>query len=90
VEGVLAMNDPTSTGRRAAELDRRLGRLGTGIAEECFTQPGHAREQLLGEEAREQRDIELDQAGELAPQHLLERPDHCRVVAAEREHAKAA
>jgi hypothetical protein len=90
VEGVLAMDDPTSTGCRAAELDRRLGRLGAGVAEERFTQPRHAREQLLGEEAREQRGVELDEASELATQHLLERPDHGRVVAAEREHAKAA
>jgi hypothetical protein len=85
VERMLAMHDPGSAGRRPAELDRGLDRLGTGAAKEQLLQPRHVAGKALGQQTGEQRDVELDQTGELAAQHLLERVDHGRMVASEGE-----
>ena len=90
VEGVVAVEDGRAAGRGAAELDRRLRGLGAGVAEEQLRQPGHVAGEALGEQAGEQGHVELDQSGQLAAQHLLERAGHGRVVAPEREHAEPA
>ncbi len=88
--GVVAVDDLRPPGGGAAELDRRLHRLGAGIAEEQLVEPRHPRRQPLGEQPGEQRDIELHHAGEFAVQHLFEGGDHRRVVAAHGEHAETA
>ena len=47
-------------------------------------------QQPLGQDAGERRHIHLDEIGQVAVEHVLERVAHMRMVAAEREHAEAA
>ena len=68
VKGVLGVEHARATGRGAGDLDRRLDRLGAGVrGHHRPDRVGRAREQLLGQNAAQQRDAELGQVGECAP-----------------------
>jgi hypothetical protein len=90
VEGVIAADDVGAAGGGAAELDRGLDRLGTGVAEKGLLQPRRVARQALCKQPGEKGDIELDEPRELSIQHLPERAHHGRVATADGEHAKAA
>ena len=77
--------------RGAAELERRLDRLGTGAREEhALEARRRSLEQCLGEQAGEGGDAELHGAGCLELERLDERGADARVVAADVVHPKAA
>ena len=91
VEAVLGREDARAAGRGAAELERRLDRLGARAREEHALEPRRrAPEQLLGEERRQRRGAELHRAGQVELERLDERGAHARVVAADVEHPEAA
>ncbi len=69
VKGMVAIDDARPAGRRAGELDRRLGRLGAGIGEENLVEIGHERQQSLGQHARQRRNIHLHQIGQFGVEH---------------------
>ena len=87
---MLAEQDALPAGGGAAELHRRFDRLGAGIAEEQLFHAGEARQQALGEQAAQQRDVHLHQVRQLGCQGLLQGADHRRMVAPDREDAEAA
>ena len=77
--------------RRAAELERRLDRLGAAVREEHALEPRRgAAQELLGEQRRQRRGAELHRAGQVELERLDERRAHARVVAADVEHPEAA
>ena len=90
MERVRAVDDAGPAGRAAGELDRRFDRFGAGIGEEHLVQIGHVFEQPLGQHAGQRRDVELHEIGQVAVEHALQRVAQRRMVAADREHAKAA
>ena len=59
VEGVVAVHDARAAGGVARELQRRLDGLGAAVAEVDPVQVRGAGEQLLGEQAGQQRGVEL-------------------------------
>ena len=65
VEGMLAIDDLGPPGGGAGELDRCLDRLGAGVAEEHFVEVRQARQQPLGQQARQQRDVHLHEARQI-------------------------
>ena len=86
-----ARDDARAPGRRAAELQRRLDRLGARAREEHALEPRRrAADQLLGEQRRQRRCAELHRAGQVELERLDERRAHARVVAADVEHPEAA
>ena len=91
MEAVLGRDDARAARRRAAELQRRLDRLGAGAREEHALEPRRrAAQQLLGEQRRQRRGAELHRAGQVELERLDERGAHARVVAADVEHPEAA
>jgi hypothetical protein len=90
VEAVIAVHEARTTRVVARELDRRLDGLGARVGEEHLVETARrGREQPLGEDPRERRDVHLHEARQLALEHLAQRGDERRVVAADREHAEA-
>ena len=90
VEGVVQVEHARTPCGRAGELEGRVDGVGAGVGEEHRVEPGrHPRDQLLGEEAGEQRDVHLDEARPLQLEGFLERAPHRGVVAAEIEGAVA-
>ena len=78
-------------GRGAAELDRRLDRLGAGVREEdAVDRGGQPLDERLREPRGDRRDPELDRVRRLRLQVLDQRRLDARVVAPDREHAEAA
>ena len=90
VEGVAAIHDAAAPGRGARELDRRLDRLRAGIGEEHLVEMRHEREQPLGQNAGERRDVHLHEIRQVGVEHALQRRANRRMIAADREHAEAA
>ena len=91
VEGVARVEDPRAPGRGAGELDRALDRLGAGVGRDHRGDPlRSARDERLGEGARQQRHAELGEVGGVRVQQLVQLGDHVWVVAADRERAVAA
>ena len=90
VESVAAIDDAGTAGRGARELDRRLDRLRAGIREEHLVEMRHVREQPLGQNAGERRDIHLHEIGQVGIERAFQRRADRRVVAADREDAEAA
>ena len=86
---MIAVQDPAVAGRAAGELQRRLDRLGAAVAEVDAIHPGRAREQLLGEQPREQRQVELHHVGELGVEDVVQRLPDDRVVAPDAVDAEA-
>jgi hypothetical protein len=90
VIAALDVHDLGTLGRVARELDRGLDRLRARVAEEHLLEPGrHLRDEALGEQAREHRDVHLHQVREPTVQHVREHLDHLRVIPSEREDAPA-
>ena len=87
---MVAEDQSRPAGRRARELDRAFDGLGAGIGEEHFVEIGHVRQQPLGEDSGERRDIELHEIGKLAVEHAFQRIAQRRMVAPDAEHAEAA
>ena len=83
VKGVIAIDDAGPAGRGARELDRGLDRLGAGIGEKHLVEMRHEREQPLGQQAGERRDVHLHQIGQIGVEHALQRRADRRMVAAE-------
>ena len=91
VEAVVGREDARALRRGAAELERRLDRLGAGAREEHALEPRRrAREQRLREQAGQRGDAELHGAGRLELERLDERRADARVVAADVVHPEAA
>ena len=90
VIGVVAEDDARPPGRGAGELDRRLDGFGAGIGEEDLVEIGHARQQPLGQNAGERRDIHLHEIGQLAVEDAFQRIAQRRMIAADGENAEAA
>ena len=88
VERVVAVDDPAPPGGVPGELQRRLDRLGAAVAEVHPVQPGRLGQQPLGQQAGQQRGVELDQVGEFRVEHLVQRLPHHRVVPPDPEHAE--
>ena len=84
-----AIDDAGTAGGAAGELDRRFDAFGAGIGEERLVEIGDVFQQPLGEHAGEHRDVELDEIGQVGIEHALERLAHDRMIAPDREHAKA-
>ncbi len=89
VEGVVAVEDARPAGGVPGELQRGLDRLGAAVAEVRAAHAGDLGEQPLGEQAGQQRAVELDQVGDLAVQQVVQRLADHRVIAAHPEHAEA-
>ena len=86
VKGVLEVEHARTPGGRARELEGGVHGVGAGVGEEDGVESGrHPRDELLGEEAGEQRDVHLDEARPLQLEGFLERAPHRGVVAAEIE-----
>jgi hypothetical protein len=84
------MQDPRPPGGAARELDRRLDRLRPGAREHRVAEVlRRAREQLLGQDARQQRDPELREVRRVRCQRRFDLRPHARVVAPDREDAVA-
>ena len=91
VEAVLGRDDARPLRRGAAELDRRLDRLGAGVREEdAVDRGGQPLDERLREPRGDRRDAELHRVRRLRLQVLDQRRLDARVVAADREHAEAA
>ena len=90
MEGMAAIGDAAAPGGGAGELDRRLDCLGAGIGEEHLVEMRHQREQPLGQDAGERRDVHLHEIRQVGVEHALQRGANRRVVAADREHAEPA
>ena len=91
MEAVLDGDDARAPGGGAADLDRRLDRLGARAREQDASEPARrALEQRLGERARGLRDPERDPAGELEVERLVQRRPDARVGAADVVHPEAA
>ncbi len=84
VEGVLGVQDPRAPGRVPRELDGSLDGLRAGVAEE---DPADARvgtgDELLGQQAGEQRAVHLDHVGQVQVECLVQGRLDRRVAAAE-------
>ena len=90
MESVHGRQHARSSRRSAAELQRGLDSLRAGAGEQHPRQPvGRARQERLREQAREQRDPELDRAGRLELERLDERRPDARVIPPDVEHAEA-
>ena len=85
-----AMGDAGPAGRGAREFDRGFNAFGAGIGEERLFEMRHAREQALGQNARQRRDIHLNEVGKFAVEHLPQRVVHARIAAPDGEHAESA
>ena len=70
VERMAAMGDASAAGRRAREFDRGFNAFRAGIGEERLFEMRHAREQALGQDARQRRDIHLNEVRKFAVEHL--------------------
>ena len=90
VKGVFAGQDFRAPGRRTCELDRRLDRLGAGIGKEHLVEIGRLRQQPLRQNARERRNVHLDQIGQFGVENAFQRGPQGRMIAADAEHAEAA
>ncbi len=90
VESLVAVEDARPAGGHAGELDGRLHRLGAGIAEKGALHARQAGQQLLRQDAGQQRDVELHQPRQLCVQHLAQGRGHRGVVASQGEDAEAA
>ena len=91
VEAVVDREHARAFRRCAAELERRLDRLGAGAREEHPLEPGRrACQQRLGEESRQRGDAELHGAGRVELERLDQRRPNARVVAADVVHPEAA
>src|SRR5260221_7239460 len=78
------------SGRCYREFDRRLDRFRAGIREEYLVEVGHAREQPLGQNAGERRHVHLHKIGKLRVENAFQRLAERRMIASDREDAKAA
>ena len=88
---MLGREHARTAGRRAAELERGLDRLGAGAREEDAAEtPRRAPQQLLREQRRQRARAELHGAGQVELERLDERVAHTRVVPADVEHPEAA
>jgi hypothetical protein len=90
VERVRAIDDARPAGGAARELDRGLDAFGAGIGKEHLVQIGHVFQQPLGQHARQRRDVELHEIGQIAVEHALQRLAQRRMIAANRKNAKTA
>src|SRR2546429_1160669 len=91
MEPLLRREHARAACRAPAELEGGLDGLGARIREENVRESWRrAPEQLLGKEARQQRDAELHGAGSLELERLDERGADTRVVAPGIEHSEAA
>ncbi len=90
VKGVLGIQDAPPPSGGSGDLDRRLDGLGAGVrGHHRADRIRRAREQLLGQDAAQQRDAELWQVAGASRHDLLDRGDRHGVVAPDREHAVA-
>ena len=91
VEGVLDADDALPLRRRAAELDRRLDRLGAAVREQRLPdRRGRAADELLGEQRRHRRHAHLRRVRGLDLHRLGEPVADARVVPPDVEHPEAA
>ncbi len=91
VEAVLRREHARAPGRRAAELDRRLDRLGARAREERAPDARRrAAQQLLREQRRQHVDADLHRARPLQLERLDQGLAHTGIVAPDVEHAEAA
>ena len=84
------MDDPRPAGGRTREFDRRFDCLGAGIGEKDLVEMRRERQQPLGQQARKDRQIHLDEIGQIAVDHAVQGFAQPRMVAADREDAEAA
>ena len=70
MECMMAGDDLRAAGCHARELDCGFDRFRPGIAEKHLAGPRHAPNEALGEKTCQQRDVELDKAGEPGVKHL--------------------
>ncbi len=88
---VRVIKDPRFARVGAGELDGRFNGLGAGVAEEdAFDLSGAARDELLGQEPRQQRAVHLDHVGKVGVNRLVQGVFDDGVASAECEDAKAA
>ncbi len=73
MKGMVAVEDPASTGRTPGELDGGLGRFGTRVAKGHPLDPGVGpAHQGLGQQSRQDSAVELHQIWEICIQRLME------------------
>ena len=89
VEGVAAEQDPLPARRVPGELQRGLHRLGAAVAEVHAVELGRLGQQPLGEQAGQQRAVELNHAGQLCVEHVVQRLADNGVVVPHPEDAEA-
>jgi hypothetical protein len=82
VVGVRAVDDARLPRRAARELQCRFDGFRPAVAEVDALHPGCARDQLLGDETRQHRQVELQHVGEVGVEHVVKRLPHHRMVAA--------
>jgi hypothetical protein len=90
VEGVAAVGDDRTARCGASELDGSLDRLRAGIGKEDLLQVRNTLEQSFGKDARQRRDIHLDQIRKIVIEDGLEGIADARMVASQRKDALAA
>ncbi len=84
VKGVVGVKDAGTAGRLPGEFDGRFDRLGAGIAEEHAADLlAAARQELLGEQARQQRAVHLHHVGQIEVEGLVQRRLERRMAAPE-------
>ena len=90
VEGVVAVEDARALRGGPGELDGALHRLRAGVGEEhaldARVRPG---DQLLGQDAREEGAVHLDEVGQIGVEGVVQRPNDCWMAPSQREHTEA-
>ena len=90
VEGVVAVEDARPLRRGADELDRTLDRLGARVGEEDPLDAGMGPlDQLLGQDAGQERTVHLHEVGQVGVERVVQRLDDGRVAPAQGEHPEA-
>src|SRR5215470_15955859 len=90
MECMVAVNDPVAAGRGSRKLDGGLDRFGPRICEEHLIEIRHVREQPLGEDAGQGRDIHLYEVGQFGIEDALQRVTQRRMIAPYAEYPEAA
>ena len=85
-----AVHDARPAGGAARELDRSFDTFRPGIRKKHLVQIGHIFEQAFGQHARQRRNIELHEIGQIAIEHALQGLAQRRMIAANRKNAKSA
>jgi hypothetical protein len=76
--------------RGARELDGGFDGFRARIRKKNFVEKRDMTQQSLGQDAGQRRDVHLNKIGQVAVEDVFERVAHIRIIAADREDAKAA